>query len=101
LLLFFFLVISPVPFRPVLTCPISHWTAAQLSSVLLKPAQLSRIQLNSAQFSSIQLNSAQISSAKFSSAPVPFRPVLTCPIPHWAAGIFVCFRFLPNNYVQC
>ena len=66
LFLLLFLVISPVPFRPVLTCPISHWTAAQLSSVLLKPAQLSRIQLNSAQFSSIQLNSAQFSPIQLS-----------------------------------
>jgi hypothetical protein len=34
-------------------------------------------------------------------SPVPFRPVLTCPISHWTAGIFVCFRFIPNNSVQC
>jgi hypothetical protein len=26
---------------------------------------------------------------------------LTGPISHWTAGIFVCFRFIPNNYVQC
>ena len=32
---------------------------------------------------------------------VPFCPVLTCPIYHWTAGIFVCFRFTPNNSVQC
>ena len=57
--------------------------------------------LSSAQFSSIQPNSAQFSSAKLSSAPVPFCLVLTCPIPHWTAGIFVCFRFIPNNSVQC
>jgi hypothetical protein len=25
---------------------------------------------------------------------------LTCLISHWTAGIFVCFRFIPNNSVQ-
>ena len=75
--------------------------SAQLSSAQLSSAQTSSTQQNSAKLSSIQLNSAQFSSAKLSSAPVPFRPVLTCPIPHWTAGIFVCFRFIPNNSVQC
>ena len=32
---------------------------------------------------------------------VPFRPVLTCPTSLWTACIFVCFRFIPKNYVQC
>ena len=72
-----------------------------LSSAQLSSAQTSSTQQNSAKLSSTQLNSAQFSSAKLSSALVPFRPVLSCPIPHWTAGIFVCFRFIPNNSVQC
>ena len=67
LLLLLFLVISPVPFRPVLTCPISHWTAAQLSSAQLSSAQLSSDQINLTQLSSGQLISTQLNSAQFSS----------------------------------
>ena len=134
LLLFLFLVISSVPFRPVLTCPeIGHlvfssvsvlfqsilsnarldrskldkFSSIQFSSTQQNSAKLSlaQFQLNSAQFSTIQLNSAQFSptqlnSAQLSSAPVPFGLVLTCLISHWTAGIFVCFRFIPNNSVQ-
>ena len=76
-------------------------SSAQFYSNQLNSAEFSWTKLNSAQFRSIPLNSAQFSSVKLSSAPVPFLPVLTCPIPHWTAGIFVCFRFIPNNSVQC
>ena len=76
--LLLFLVISPVPFCPVLTCPISHWTAGIFDSAQLSPIQLNSAQLcfallkpnqNSAKLSSIQLSSAQFSSTQLSSRP--------------------------------
>ena len=43
--LVFLLVISQVPFRPVLTCPIYHWTAGILSVSVLIQTILSNARL--------------------------------------------------------
>ena len=94
-------------FRPVLVCPMQHWIACfasnstQISWTLLR--SISSTQLNSVQLRSYQFKSGQFSSAHLSY----FSRLFLCSFDisnlpmHWRAGIFVCFRFIPNNFVQC
>ena len=111
-LLLFLLVISPVPFHPVwlvqsIIGQLVFSSVSVLFQTILSNARLYNSKLDEKGHKVVKSPTGIAGRNQLNSefllvfSPVPFRPVLTCPISHWTAGIFVCFRFIPNNSVQC